>query len=39
MNSDIHDIAKWARSQGWRVESDNKGYKLFGDARVNVSVC
>lgn len=33
MNSDIHGIARWARSQGWRVEDDNKGYTRFYDPR------
>lgn len=29
MNSDINDIAKWARSQGWQVEDDSRGYTRF----------
>ncbi len=29
MNSDIADIAKWARSQGWTVVDDTKGYTRF----------
>ncbi|WP_067971831.1 hypothetical protein [Mycolicibacter icosiumassiliensis] len=29
MNSDIKDIARWAESQGWRVEDDQKGYTRF----------
>ena len=29
MNSDIADIAKWARSQGWAVVDDSKGYTRF----------
>lgn len=29
MNSDIADIAKWARSQGWTVVDDSKGYTRF----------
>lgn len=31
MNSDINNIAGWARSQGWRVEDDSKGYTRFYD--------
>lgn len=31
MNSEIRDIAKWAISQGWRVEDDSKGYTRFFD--------
>lgn len=31
MNSDITDIAKWAESQGWKVEDDQKGYTRFYD--------
>lgn len=29
MNSDIKDIADWARSQGWTVVDDTKGYTRF----------
>lgn len=29
MNSDIADIAKWAKSQGWTVEDDSNGYTRF----------
>ncbi|MGW5439800.1 hypothetical protein [Nocardia asteroides] len=29
MNSDIRDIADWARSQGWTVTDDSKGYTRF----------
>lgn len=29
MNSDIADVAKWARSQNWTVEDDAKGYTRF----------
>ncbi|ANH29392.1 hypothetical protein A0V42_14085 [Mycobacterium avium subsp. paratuberculosis] len=29
MNSNIADIAKWARSQGWTVFDDSKGYTRF----------
>lgn len=29
MNSDITDIAKLARSQGWTVVDDSKGYTRF----------
>ena len=29
MNSAIVKIAKWARSQGWRVEDDASGYPRF----------
>lgn len=35
MNSDIKDLAKWARSQGWNVEDDNKGYTRFYDPNGN----
>jgi hypothetical protein len=31
MNSDITDIAKWARSQGWTVIDDQSGYTRFYD--------
>ncbi|KAA8966912.1 hypothetical protein [Mycobacterium sp.] len=31
MNSDIADIANWARSQGWTVVDDSKGYTRFYD--------
>lgn len=31
MNSDIADIAKWARSPGWTVDDDSKGYTRFYD--------
>lgn len=29
MNSDIKDIADWAKSQGWRVEDDASNYTHF----------
>ncbi len=29
MNSDIADIAEWARSQGWTVRDDANGYTRF----------
>ncbi|BBX39261.1 hypothetical protein [Mycobacterium simiae] len=35
MNSDITDIAKWAKSQAWRVEDDSKGYTRFYDRNGN----
>ncbi|UXA16742.1 hypothetical protein [Mycobacterium sp. SMC-4] len=35
MNSDIADIAKWARSQGWTVNDDAKGYTRFYDPQGN----
>jgi len=35
VNSDIHHIAKWAVSQGWRVEDDSKGYTRFHDPHGN----
>jgi hypothetical protein len=31
VNSDINDLAKWARSQGWTVSDDTKGYTRFYD--------
>ena len=31
MNTDIADIVKWARSQGWTVFDDTKGYSRFYD--------
>lgn len=31
VNSAIVEIAKWARSQGWRVEDDASGYTRFYD--------
>ena len=31
MNSDIADIADWAKSQGWTVKVDSKGYTRFFD--------
>jgi hypothetical protein len=33
VNRDITDIVKWARSQGWTVETDSKGYTRFYDPR------
>lgn len=35
MNSAINEIARWAQSQGWRVEDDSKGYTRFYDPRGN----
>lgn len=35
MNGDINNIAEWARSQGWRVEDDSKGYTRFYDPQGN----
>jgi hypothetical protein len=32
MNSDIADVVKWARSQGWTVVDDAKGYTRFYNA-------
>lgn len=29
MNSDIRDLAAWAKSQGWQVEDDASGYTRF----------
>jgi hypothetical protein len=29
MNRDIKKIAKWAKSQGWTVKDDAKGYSHF----------
>ena len=29
MNGDIAEIVKWARSQGWDVVDDAKGYTRF----------
>jgi hypothetical protein len=29
MNSDIKDIAKWAKDNGWTVTDDAKGYTRF----------
>ncbi|BAD60735.1 hypothetical protein CRM89_29890 [Nocardia sp. FDAARGOS_372] len=31
MNSDISDLAAWARSQGWRVVDTTRGYTQFFD--------
>ncbi|WP_084494950.1 hypothetical protein [Nocardia shimofusensis] len=31
MNSDIRDLATWARSQGWKVEDTASGYTQFFD--------
>jgi hypothetical protein len=31
MNSEIKEWADWAKSQGWRVEDDTKGYTRFFD--------
>jgi hypothetical protein len=31
MNGDIADIVKWARSQGWDVTDDTKGYTRFSN--------
>ncbi|MCH9732253.1 MAG: hypothetical protein K0U84_21715 [Actinomycetia bacterium] len=38
MNSDIAAIAKWAKSQGWTVEDDSKGYTRFYDPKGNYVV-
>lgn len=35
MNQDIRKIAKWARSQGWTVKDDAKGYTHFYDRDGN----
>jgi hypothetical protein len=35
VNSDIKDIAEWARSQGWTVLDDTKGYSRFYDPQGN----
>jgi hypothetical protein len=29
MAEDIDDVIKWVRSQGWRVERDQRGYRHF----------
>lgn len=31
MNREIKDWADWARSQGWTVQDDSKGYTRFFD--------
>ena len=31
MNSDIKDLATWAKSQGWTVTDDKSGYTRFYD--------
>lgn len=35
MNPDIREIAKWAITQGYRVEDTTKGYTRFFDANGN----
>ncbi len=35
MNSDITDIAKWARANGWEVHDDASGYTRFYDPGGN----
>ncbi|MBU8830848.1 hypothetical protein [Mycolicibacterium goodii] len=35
MNSDIKDLADWAKSQGWRVNDDASGYTRFFDPEGN----
>ncbi|MGH2750796.1 MAG: hypothetical protein ACRDK3_07995 [Actinomycetota bacterium] len=35
MNREIKDIADWARSQGWTVDDDTKGYSRFYDPDGN----
>jgi hypothetical protein len=35
MNRDIKNIAKWAKSQGWTVKDDAKGYTHFYDPGGN----
>mgnify|MGYP000393811219 CR=1 FL=1 len=35
MNNDVKDIAEWARSQGWTVLDDTKGYSRFYDPQGN----
>ncbi len=29
MGDDIDGLIDWARSQGWRVDTDSKGYRRF----------
>ena len=29
MAEEIDDVIAWARSQGWEVRTDNKGYRRF----------
>lgn len=35
MNSDIKDLADWAKSQGWTVNDDQSGYTRFCDPQGN----
>lgn len=35
---DISDIASWAESQGWTVQTDTKGYRRFYDQDGNYVV-
>jgi hypothetical protein len=35
MNREIKDIAEWAKSQGWSVDDDSKGYTRFDDPDGN----
>jgi hypothetical protein len=32
VNSDIRDLATWARANGWTVEDDASGYTRFFDS-------
>lgn len=35
VNSNIKDLADWAKSQGWTVKDDTKGYTRFYDPKGN----
>jgi hypothetical protein len=35
VNSDIKDLADWAKSQGWTVKDDQSGYTRFFDPQGN----
>ena len=39
VNSDIKGLVKWARSQGWTVSDDSKGYTRFYDPQGEYVGC
>lgn len=39
MNTDIKELAEWARSQGWRVEDTTRGYTRFYDPDGEYIAC
>jgi len=39
VNSDIKGLVKWARSQGWTVSDDTKGYTRFHNPQGDYIAC